>query len=171
MQSVAISLILSFLLSGPASVVNIELSPTNVNGFYTECSMSYGDAELEHEFLDILNDYLRSLDLPPAIWAPFAELHEYCLIRSMEASVNYTHDRPEPNKTNYVGEVLVHAPTVRKALDLWIGSPGHNMILTEYCPGSYISVAYCDGLWCLICLDPVLVPTFVSYAPTNYYKE
>ena len=98
--------------------------------------------ELAYETFLLINEYRASLGLYPLIFN--AELSEITSVRSKEASVRWSHTRPDSrdfwtvfddyNKFNnvQVGEILAKtgAPDASRAVYGWQNSPSHNAILT-----------------------------------------
>ncbi len=98
--------------------------------------------ELAYETFILINEYRASLGLYPLTFN--AELSEITLVRAKEASVLWSHTRPDGrdfwsvfddyNKFNAipVGEILakIGAPDAARAVNGWRNSPSHNAILT-----------------------------------------
>ena len=120
--------------SAPETTTETTIPETTTKPVSTE--------ELAYETFLLINEYRASLGLYPLTFN--AELSEITLVRAKEASVLWSHTRPDGrdfwsvfddyNKFNAipVGEILAKtgAPDAARAVNGWRNSPSHNAILT-----------------------------------------
>lgn len=140
----------------PETTTKAPVTTTKTPEVTTSVSMN----DLAYETFEKINEYRASLGLYPLKFN--TELSKITAIRAQEASVRWSHTRPDGrdfwsvfgdyNKFNdvAVGEILakVYEPKAERAVNGWINSPSHNAILvtTKYTEIG-IAIYEADGKW------------------------
>lgn len=113
------------------------------NGYFTGATdVDIGNARLQYEFLDLVNEARVAEGHEPLTWVSSDAAEEHTLQRCYELVSDYSHDRPEGK---FAGEVLAWGySTIQQAFDGWMNSPAHKQTLMSD-NHSYMTAAKASG--------------------------
>ena len=146
------------------------------NGYFTGAtSVDIGNASLQYEFLDMVNEARVAEGHAPLAWVGSDAAEEHSLQRCQELVSDYTHERP---KGKFTGEVISHSTgsyNAQMIFDDWMASPGHKQtLMSDSC--SYMTAAKAssgrDGYWIICVWDDIGVELAEQFSTNNYdYSE
>lgn len=119
------------------------------NGYFTGATdVDIGNARLQYEFLDLVNEARAAEGHAPFTWISSDAAEEHTLQRCYELVSNFSHDRPEGK---FASEVIARGySTVQDAFNGWMNSPDHKRALMSDTQ-SYMSAARSGNCW-IICM-------------------
>lgn len=119
------------------------------NGYFTGATdVDIGNAKLQYEFLDLVNEVRVAEGHEPLAWVSSDAAEEHTLQRCNELVTAFTHERP---KGKFSGEVIAKGQMlVQDAFDDWMNSPGHKRTLMND-SYNYLSASRAGSCW-IICV-------------------
>ena len=144
------------------------------NGYFTGATdVEIGNARLQYEFLDLVNEARAAEGHAPLTWVESDASEEHTLQRCYELVSDFSHDRPEGSFAN---EVIGRGyATVRDAFNGWMNSPAHkrSLMSDNY---SYMTAAKASGngrsYWIICTWSDDGINLVERFASNNYdYSE
>ena len=139
------------------------------NGYFTGATdVEIGNAKLQYEFLDLVNEVRVAEGHEPLTWVSSDAAEEHTLQRCTELVTAFTHERP---KGKFSGEVIAKGQfSAQKAFDDWMNSSGHKQTLMSD-TDKYLSAAKAGSCW-IICVWNDDFTRVERYSVDNYdYSE
>lgn len=115
------------------------------NGYFTGATdVDIGNAKLQYEFLDLVNEVRVAEGHEPLTWVSSDAAEEHTLQRCNELVTDFTHERPKGKFANETIYDTANSRTVETVFDGWMNSPVHKEILmgNSY---KYLSAARATG--------------------------
>ena len=136
------------------------------NGYFTGATdVEIGNARLQYEFLDLVNEARAAEGHAPLNWVESDASEEYTLIRVDELVNDFSHNRPNGS---FAGEVIGRGyATVRDAFNGWMNSPAHKQTLMSD-SNSYMSAARAGNHWIICVWDKWGIKLVDQWAENNY---
>lgn len=135
------------------------------NGYFTGATdVDIGNAKLQYEFLDLVNEVRVAEGHEPLTWVSSDAAEEHTLQRCNELVTDFTHERP---KGKFSGEVIAKGQfSAQKAFDDWMNSSGHKQTLMSD-TDKYLSAARAGSCW-IICVWNDDFTRVERYSVDNY---
>ena len=143
------------------------------NGYFTGATnVDIGNASLQYEFLDMVNEVRVAEGHEPLTWVGSDASEEHTLQRCYELVSDYSHERP---KGKFSGEVLAWGYSTRQqAFDGWMNSSAHKQTLMSD-TYKYLSAARAGGdgqsYWIICVWTDWDVKGAEQFAVDNYDKS
>ncbi|MGN8968689.1 S-layer homology domain-containing protein [Intestinimonas sp. HCP28S3_D6] len=136
------------------------------NGYFTGATNTdIGNAHLEYEFLDWVNEVRVAEGHAPLTWVPSDAAEEHGLQRCYELVSNFSHDRP---KGKLAAEVCASGYiTSTAAFDGWMNSSAHKHLLMSD-SYQYMSAARAGNYWIICLWRDSSIKQAEKWAYTNY---
>ena len=135
------------------------------NGYFTGATnVDIGNASLQYEFLDMVNEARVAEGHEPLAWVTSDAAEEHTLQRCTELVRDFSHERPEGK---FAGEVIAKGQfSAQKAFDDWMNSSGHKQTLMSD-TDKYLSAAKAGSCW-IICVWNDDFTRVEQYSVDNY---
>lgn len=146
------------------------------NGYFTGATdVDIGNASLQYEFLDLVNEVRVAEGHEPLAWVGSDASEEHTLQRCTELVSDFSHYRPGGA---FSGETISHSTgnyTVQMIFDDWMASPGHKQTLMSD-TYSYMTAAKAssgrDGYWIICVWTEWDIKGAEQFSSSNYdYSE
>lgn len=140
------------------------------NGYFTGATdVDIGNAKLQYEFLDLVNEVRVAEGHEPLTWVSSDAAEEHTLQRCNELVTDFTHERP---KGKFSGEVIAKGQMlVQDAFDDWMNSPGHKQTLMSD-SYVYLSAARAGNCWIICVWTDANIRLADQFSSNNYdYSE
>lgn len=136
------------------------------NGYFTGATdVDIGNARLQYEFLDLVNEARAAEGHAPLTWVSSDAAEEHTLQRCYELVSDFSHDRPEGK---FAAEVCAKGyATVRDAFNGWMNSPAHKQTLMSDTP-SYMAAARAGNYWIICTWRDWGIKDVETWASENY---
>lgn len=145
------------------------------NGYFTgAANVEIGNASLQYEFLDMVNEARVAEGHEPLTWVGSDASEEHTLQRCTELVSDFGHERPKGKFTNETIYDTANNRTVEAVFDGWMNSPVHKEILMgdSY---KYLSAARATGngrcYWIICVWDEWGVKNVEQFSSNNYDKS
>ena len=136
------------------------------NGYFTGApNTDIGNAQLEYEFLDWVNEARVAEGHEPLTWVTSDAAEEHTLQRCYELVSDFTHERP---KGKFAAEDIASGYfSAESVFDAWMNSPGHKRTLMgdKY---KYLSAARAGNYWIICVWSDSGIKRAETWAHTNY---
>lgn len=119
------------------------------NGYFTGATdVDIGNAKLQYEFLDLVNEVRVAEGHEPLTWVSSDAAEEHTLQRCNELVTAFTHERP---KGKFANETIARGQaSVNVVFNDWMNSPIHkDILMSDSC--KYLSAARTGNCW-IICV-------------------
>lgn len=142
------------------------------NGYFTGATnVDIGNASLQYEFLDMVNEARVAEGHEPLTWVGSDASEEHTLQRCLELVSNFSHERPAGKFANETIYDTASNRTVETIFNGWMNSPAHKKILMgdSY---KYLSAARADGngrsYWIICVWSDNSIKLVEQWAYNNY---
>lgn len=140
------------------------------NGYFTGATnVDIGNASLQYDFLDMVNEAREAEGHEPVTWVSSDAAEEHTLQRCLELVSNFSHERPAGKFAN---EVIAKGQlSIQSAFNDWMNSTIHREILmgNNY---SYLSAAKVGSFWIICVWDDIGIELAEQFSSNNYdYSE
>ena len=135
------------------------------NGYFTGATdVDIGNAKLQYEFLDLVNEVRVAEGHEPLTWVEQDSAEEYTLQRCAELVNDFSHDR---QNGIFSAEVIARGQiSVQKAFNDWMNSPGHKRTLMG--DGTHLTAAKAGSCWIICVWDEWGLKDADKWSTNNY---